>query len=950
MKNIYITTIVLLFISVYSFGQKTLPLNHLIPLDKRVLIDTLDNGLTYYIKENREPQKRAELYLVVKAGSLQETDNQQGLAHFTEHMAFNGTKNFPKNELINYLQKAGVRFGADLNAYTGFDQTVYQLPLPTDDDELFESGFKILSDWAGAITFDDTQIESERGIIIEEERQRGKDVNDRFNKKIIPVLLEGSKYADRIPIGKTEIIQNFDKDTLRAFYNKWYVPHLQGVLAVGDFDKEKIKTYINKYFSNLKSTSTFLKPKEYEIPENIQPKIKIVTDPEFPYSVVSVLYKHPSKTLRTSDDFIDAIKKAAINSMFSARIQELIEKGDAPFLNASASYSSFQGGIGNLDAFSIQVVAKEASKIKLAIEGIMSEVNSMIKFGFKETEWERIKKSFLNSITNSYHEKDKISSKVFINQYLNHFLKGEAIISMDYSYEFYNENLESISLDDLNKMIKNWVSESNQIILLKGAEKDKEILPSELELKEWVNNSNKHIVDYVDDIIDEPLLDIENLNGKIISIKEQKSTKSTEITLENGVRIILKPTDFKNDEILFSGFSLGGVSLSSNNKVAAAKLADNIISSSGVGKFSASQLQKMLSGKTLGVAPYIEMYSEGVKGFSNNNDIETALQLVNLYMTQPRVDSIVFKTLKNNYKVAIEGKSSNPISVFQDTINYVMKGKGAWAKDIDIENLEEINLKDVEQFYKDRFDDASQFTFIFTGSFEKDSLIPLLVKYLGSLPSYNEKEKYRDVGIKPLSGKIEKNVYKGLEDKATVVLLYHDVFKYSEKSTLILGALKTTLENNLLERLREKESGVYSPSVSLSLVQIPNPYYLFSISFNCATDRVNELIEATKEEIQNLKNKGLDEDDLLKFKNQKIRQHQLNLRKNSYWLNYFQSVYIYKKDINQITKFDERIDNLKLNEINKEAIKYLDPKNISQLILNPEIKKEEQKNNVMGSN
>ncbi|MFD0761310.1 M16 family metallopeptidase [Lutibacter aestuarii] len=940
MRNTYLITFILLFISVYTFGQKIIPLNQRIPLDKSVLIDTLDNGLTYYIKENKEPQQRAELYLVVKAGSLQETENQQGLAHFTEHMAFNGTKNFPKNELIDYLQKAGIRFGADLNAYTGFDQTVYQLPLPTDDDELLESGFKILSDWASAITFDDTQIESERGVVIEEERQRGKNVNDRFNKKIIPVLLEGSKYADRIPIGKTEIIQNFDKDTLRAFYNKWYVPHLQGVLVVGDFDKEKIKTYINKYFSKLKSTSTFLKPKKYRIPDNIQPKIKIVTDSEFPYSVISVLYKHPSKTLKTSADLIDAIKKAAINSMFSARIQELIEKGDAPFLNASASYSSFQGGIGDLDAFSIQVVAKEASKIKLAIEGIMSEVNSMIKFGFKETEWERIKKSFLNSITNSYHEKDKISSKVFINQYLNHFLKGESIISMDYSYTFYSDNLELISVNDLNKMVKTWVSESNQIILLKGAEKDKEILPSELELKEWVNNSNNNIIDYVDDIIDEPLLDIENLNGNITSVKEQKQTKSTEIKLVNGVRVILKSTDFKNDEILFSGFSSGGVSLANKNDVASAKLADNIINSSGVGKFSATQLQKMLSGKTLGVTPYIGMYSEGIKGFSNNNDIETTLQLVHLYMTQPRVDSIVFKTLKNNYKVAIEGKSSNPISVFQDTINYVMKGKGAWAKDLDIVDLEKINLKDVEQFYRERFADASQFTFIFTGSFKKDSLIPLIVKYLGSLPSDEENEKYRDVGIKPLSGKIAKNVYKGLEDKATVVLSYHDVFNFSEKNALVLSALKATLENNLLERLREKESGVYSPSVNLSLVQIPRPYYSFSISFNCATNRVDDLIRATKEEIQNLKNKGLDEDDLLKFNNQKIRQHQLNLRKNSYWLNYFQSVVLYKKDINLITKFDERIDNLKIQEINKKAKKYLNPNNITQLVLYPEMLEE----------
>ncbi|GGW82881.1 M16 family metallopeptidase [Salegentibacter mishustinae] len=907
-----------------------------IPLNSDIKIGKLENGLTYYIKENKEPQERAELYLAIKAGSLQENDDQKGLAHFTEHMAFNGTESFPKNELINYLQKAGIRFGADLNAYTGFDRTVYQLPLPTDDEALFESGFKILSEWAGAISFEAEEINNEREVIVEEERQRGKNVSERISKQLLPVLLKDSRYEDRLPIGEVEIIRNFDHQTLKDYYKDWYRPHLQAVIAVGDFDKDKVEALIKENFSDLKTGENPKKPEIYSIPSNKEPLVKIVTDPEYPYTVASLMYKHPGTSVKTDKDFRNSIMRSAVNSMLSARIQETTQAGNAPFLQAGASYGAYQGGMGDLDAFSIQVVAKTPETLEPAVKGIMDEVLKMKTFGFTQSELDRTKLNFKRAVEQSYKEKDKTASKVYVNQILSNFLKGEAVIDMEYSMDFYNKYLDGITLEEVNQMAIEFIRDDNQIILLQAAESSKEQLPDEATLTDWFLNYTGDFEAYQDEISSIPLLDKELSTAGITSKKKIKELDATEITLENGIKVILKSTDFKSDQVLFQAFSPGGYSLATEDLIQSAKIADNLIASSGIGEFNAIQLKKKLAGKSLSLSPYISTYTEGIKGKTSSDDLETLLKLTYLYFTEPRKDSLIFQNLKDNYKVAIEGKSSNPVAVFQDTINTVMRGKGPWALDPEVDDIENFSLDQAYKFYQSRFRDAGDFTFVFVGNFQNQEVIPHLKKYLGSLPSTGSKEKFKDVGIAPIQGKVNKEIKKGLEEKAMVVLTYHDTYKHNQKNNLQLKAIKSALETRLLKRLREKESGVYSPSVGLSIVKIPNPYYTFSISFNSAPDRADELIEATKEEVDRMIEDGPYEEELQKFIAQEKRQKELQLRSNSYWLSYIKGVYSKSIKRDYINQYEDYLDKLKPRNLKNAAKKYLSVDGQAQLILLPQ--------------
>ncbi len=906
-----------------------------IPMDPKVKMGELDNGFTYYIRKNSEPQERAQLYLVIKAGSLQETDEQKGLAHFTEHMAFNGTKSFPKNELIDYLQRAGIRFGADLNAYTSFEETVYQLPLPTDEKELFESGFQILSEWAGDITLDNKEIDNERGVIVAEERQRGKNASERISKQLLPVLLADSKYEKRLPIGDMELIENFDHETLKEFYRNWYRPNLQAVIAVGDFDEEKVEELIKKNFSDLPSSDGKPERSFYNIPENKEPLVKIITDPEFPHTVASVIYKHPTTITTTTEDFRNSIIRSAVNSMLSKRINEKIQSGTATYLKAGASYGPYQGGIADLDAFTLQVVAKEPEQLKEAIEGIMDEVHSMEQYGFTQAEFDRVKKNFMTSVIQSHKEKDKTSSKVYVNQLVKHFTKGQAVIDMDYSLGFYNTYLDGISLEEVNQMADLFVTEKNQIIMVQASQDSKDLLPKEDTLLEWVRNK-REINAYQDDAVEGPLVREKLMGSEVANLVEQAANGTTEIELSNGVTIILKPTDFKNDQVLFSSFSPGGYSLADQGKIHSSKMAATIISSSGLGQYTSSQINKLLAGKSLSVSPYISTYSEGIKGSSSRQDLETALELVYLYFKQPRKDSVQFNRIIERNKVSLEGKSANPVSVFQDTINIVMKGKGPWASALTLEKLEKVSLDEAYNFYQDRFEDASDFTFSFVGNFETDSIIPLLEKYLGSLPSTKREENFKDVGIRPLSGEVAKTVYRGIEDKAVVVLTYHDAYGYDQKNNMQLNMIKSALETKLLKRLREKESGVYSPSVGLSKVKIPSPYYNFSVSFSCAPERVDDLIKATIDEIEKMKKEGPTQDELDKFIAQEKRQKETQSRSNSYWLSYIQNVYQGEVEMDYINNYQAYLEDLNLPDLKESTKNYFNTKNSARLILLPE--------------
>lgn len=908
----------------------------LIPADPDVKIGKLPNGLVYYIKRNTEPKNRAELYLATRIGSLMEDDAQQGLAHFTEHMAFNGTKDFPKNEIINYLQKAGVRFGADLNAYTGFNQTVYQLPIPTDSVQVFKTAFKILANWAGKISMEGADIDNERGVIVEEDRQRGKNAQQRISNQLLPLLLANSRYADRLPIGKVEILNSFTHDKIRSFYHDWYRPDLQAVIAVGDFDIQEVENQIKENFSGLTNPKNPRPRIYYSLPDIAEPMVKVVTDAEQPYNVAQVIYRQKGSVAKTTADFRKNIIVNMINSMFAARIQEITQKGSAPFLFAQGAFGPYQGGMvwGN-DAFTLAAVSKDGASLKAALAAVIAEAERMKQFGFVSSEFEAAKKNVAAANEKRYKEKDKTSSASFVQRYLNHFLEGAAMPSIEYAYTLTQKELNEISLAEVNEVARTFMTSNNQVIIVQAPEKEKGNLPGNDELLATVRNAGKGITAYVDNRIDKPLLEKIPVAGKIVSEEKNDKIGITTVKLSNGIRVVLKPTDFKNDQILFTSFAKGGTSLAGDQDFLSADNA-SMIASSGVGAFNPSQLNKYLAGNTASVHAYISTLYQGFSGSAAPKDLETAFQLIYAYATQPRKDTEIFNKNIADMRVILANKNANPASVYADTVQAILSNYHKREMPLTLSDIEKINLDKAYGFYKDRFADASGQTFIFTGNFEIEKIKPLLLTYLASLPALNRNENFVDHGIYPPKGKISKTVTRGLEDKASVQLFFHGDYTYSAENNIQLDALKAALEIKILERLREKESGVYSPGVSLNYSKYPVGHYYFTISFNCAKANVEKLIAAALDEINAFKQNGATEDDLQKFKSEEQRQDELNLRNNGYWLNYLSTRLQYGDDVNLLLSKKERLNNVTTASSKATALQYLNGEHYIRAVLVPE--------------
>jgi zinc protease len=907
-----------------------------IPADPDVKIGKLPNGLTYYIRKNTEPKKRAELYLANRIGSLMENDDQQGLAHFTEHMAFNGTRDFPKNDIINYLQKAGVRFGADLNAYTGFDQTVYQLPIPTDSTEVFKTGFKILSNWAGRISMDGEEIDRERGVIIEEDRQRGKNAQERMSKQLLPVLLKNSRYANRIPIGKIDLLKTFTHDKIRNFYADWYRPDLQAVIAVGDFDIAEVEQLIIANFSDLKNPVKERERLKYTLPDNKEPLVAIITDPEQQYNVAFAIYKHPATVAKTTADLKKSLMYSMINSMIAARFQEILQKGSAPFLFAQSSYGSFQGGmIAGLNAFQTVVAAKSGKELESAITAAVAETERVAKFGFVQTELDVIKRNIEAGNEKKLKEKDKTASASFVQQYLNNFLTGSPMGSIDFSYAETKKNLAATTLAQVNALAKTLITPDNQILIVQAPEKDKASLPLPATLLAAFNNAGKNITPYIDNAINKPLLAKTPTAGKVTAEKKYEDIDVTEWTLSNGIKVILKPTDFKNDQIAFSSFGKGGTSVANPDDYQSADFS-GIIPQSGVADFNPSQLNKLLAGNTGRAESYIDELYQGFSGSSSPKDIETALKMVYAYATAPRKDMEIYNKNISDYKVTLENKNASPSSVFADTVQAVLSSYNKRNMPTTMADLDKVSLDKAFAFYKDRFADLGEQTFVIVGNFDLATIKPMVETYIASLPALGKKQNFVDIGANPPKGMVSKTVYKGLEDKASVQLYIHGDYDYTSANNIQLEAVKSALENKILERLREKESGVYSPTVGLSVSKFPTSHYYFTISFSCATANVEKLIAATMEEVKNIKKAGATAEDISKFKSEEHRQMELNLRNNSFWLGYLTTRLKYGDDLNQVLTNKQRVDAVTVETSRAAAQQYLNENNFIRLVLMPQ--------------
>lgn len=923
----------------YSYGQKGVTnLKDTLPNDPNVIIGKLDNGLTYYIRKNAKPEKRVELRLAVNAGSVLESKNQLGLAHFTEHMCFNGTKNFPHNELVNFLQKTGVKFGADINAYTSFDETVYMLQMPTDDSTLLQKGMQVLEDWAHQVTFDDKEIDKERGVITEEWRL-GLGADDRMRKKYFPVIFKNSLYADRIPIGDINIIKTFPHDTIRSFYNTWYRPDLQAIAVIGDIDVKKMETYIKAHFGSIKNPIPEKPRIVSDIPDNKDPLISIATDKEATNSMVMIFYKHNAKTTCTVADYKEYLKASLYTEMLNARLKEITDQATSPFIMAQSDYGSFLAR--TKDAFELYGIPKE-NQIEKTFQTMLIENLRVKKYGFTATEMERMKDQMLNDYEKASKEFDKTESNKFASEYVSNFLTKEPIPGAKNEYKLAKKHLPEITLEEINALATKWVTDENMGVVVTAPEKDGIKVPTEQQLLDIIASTKKEeIAAYVDKFKVDPLVKKEDLPGsKLASKTENKELGYTELTLKNGVKIVIKKTDFKNDEILFSGYSLGGTSLYSDQDFFSAYFASSIMDQSGVGNFDNTELEKKLKGKEVELSPYIDDLKEGFTGKCSPKDFETMLQLTYLYCKSPRKDTTAYSSFMSKMKTQIKFLGSNPVYAFIDTLIKTSTSNSPRSIVIPKEKqLDKVSIDELYKVFTERFSNANDFRFFIVGNVDIDSITPILETYLGSLPVKEGTETWKDVNPKFPAGITDIEIKKGTEPKSMVGIILDEKMEWNDKNRLCLRMAKEIISVRLIEVIREQMSGVYSPQIQLSFDKYPTPEFSLMIMFGCSPKNTKKLSSAVFDILKNLETKGPADTNLVKAKETLIREREVDAKTNKFWLNRLESYVYLNDDVSLITDYESKVNEITAKDVQEFAAKYFKPDHYVRVVLKPEKKK-----------
>jgi zinc protease len=934
-KKFFLFSLTLLF--TFSFLYSQYNPKDVIPLDPSIKTGKLPNGLTYFIKQNAKPEKRAELRLVVNAGSICEDDDQKGLAHFCEHMAFNGTESFPKNELVDFVELIGMQFGADLNAYTGFDQTVYMLQVPTDKEGLLAKGLNVLEEWGHKVSYKDEDIDKERGVILEEWRL-GKGAEDRIWKKELPIRFYNSKYAQRDVIGDTAIILNAPYSAFKRFYKEWYRPNNMAVIAVGDFNVDEVEKLIIEKFSKLSNPEKYRQRIVENVPDNPSILTSVLSDKELTYPQISVIYKHPYLDKDTYEDLKRGITDRLISSIFQERISEYKNKPNPPFLFAYCDYSDY---VGNKDAFQVAAYAN-ITDVMNSYKVLLTELFKAKQSGFIESEFSRAKDELIRQLEKAVAEKDKTESRQHADMLIYHFLNHYSVVAPEEELRLTKLYLDKITLNDINQRLPKLVKDDNAIILLEIPEKEGVKIPTNDDvLAIYKEYSTKQYEAAKDNTPTKPLFSKTLTPGKIVSTKENPKLNYTELKLSNGATVILKNTDFKNDEVLFRAFSPGGLSLlTSDDNVANAKMANEILDRSGLDEFDKSQLNKLLTGKIANVYSYISFLEEGLNGNSSTKDLETLFQLINLKFTAPRFDSEAFQAALDDYKNSIEQMKNSPERVFSDSVYSILYNYNKKILPLRVEDLKKVDHKKAFEYYKERFKDAGDFTFIFVGSFDTKEMKNLIEKYIASLPTNQIKEKWVDTKTRRKREPLEKTVNKGIEYKSYVELTSTGDFDYNANNLLALKALNEVINMRLREVIREEKGGTYGAYASLQSVKYPQPEYYFAVFWGCSPDRVNELTSDVIALLKELKEKPVEDKYIQKVHELLKRENETDIKTNRFWISTFRNAYFYNEDFSYLLDYNNMVDKIDANSIKDAANKYISEDKLQKFYLFPESKKD----------
>ena len=907
-----------------------------LPLDPKVKIGKLENGLTYYIRQNKKPEQKVELRLVLNAGAINEDDDQRGLAHMAEHMAFNGTTNFKKNDIVSFLQDIGVGFGNDLNAYTSFDETVYMLPIPVDKPGNLEKGFQVLEDWAHNVTYVDADIEGERSIILEESRL-GKGANDRMFKKIYPQLFAGSKYGDRLPIGLDSIIKNFKNDVIRRYYKDWYRPNLMAVVVVGDIEPAKAEEMIRKHFSSLKNPEKERSREYADVPPYKKAEAAVVTDKEATSYNIGIFYPaYKSNASATVGDYREDLIEQMYTSMLNQRLQELTQKENPPFIFANSNFQTFARGYKAFNLFA----GTGTGDVNNGLNAIGEEIERVKRFGFTAPELERAKKNTLTNYEKAYNNRDKTESENYVQEYVNHFLEQEPSPGIAKEFEYVKALLPGISIDEVNSLSKKFKDEKNRFVFVLGPEpKPNQKLPEEKDLLAILEAKEKaDIKPYEEKVIATALITTQPKAGKIIGQTKNAVLNTTELKLSNGVTVTLKPTDFKDDQIVMGATRAGG----KNNYGLAdkynAEYATALVSTMGIGEFTPTDLKKALAGKSVSVNPVFTPTSEGVRGNSTVKDLESLFQLTYLYFTNPRKDTALFNSFVQKNKSQYANLSANPQAAFIDTMYKTLFNNNPLAPVAvpKSEYYEKINLDRSYAIYKERFGDANGMNFVFVGSFKESEIIPLVEKYLASLPATTKKFTFADNKVRPVSGKKTLTVNKGKEEKSLILAFYTGELPYTEDLDLKMQALSEVLNIRIIEELREKVQGIYGGGTFSELEKYPYANYSFVLQLPCGPEKVDTLLKVVNKEFDMLVKTGPEQSYLDKVKKQWIEEYKTNIKENNTWLTQILDYKLKGGDPKRFIDFEKYVQQLTVKDVQQAAKLVLAGKNQFTAVLMPE--------------
>jgi zinc protease len=905
-----------------------------LPIDPAVTMKKLPNGLTYYIRQNKKPENRAQFHLAVNAGSILETEKTQGLAHFLEHMAFNGTKNFAKHEIVDFLERTGMAFGADLNAYTSFDETVYRLEVPMDKPEVVKRAMQVLEDWAHNISFEAEEIEKERGVVIEEWRS-GRGAAGRLRDKQFPVLFHQSLYAERLPIGKPSTVSTVTRQDFLEFYRQWYRPDLMAVVAVGDFDVKQMEALIIEHFSKLKNPTDAPKRPMPLVPDHPGTLFSIETDPELSSTMVQIACKHAYSPDNSAADYRRDLVESIYSRMLNQRLSERVQEANPPYLGA---------GVGKSHMVRVKDMASQRATVKegLYAEGLKAllvESRRAQRDGFTAAEFERAKTVMLRGFERAYEERDKTESGSYAREYIAHFLEDEPIPGIAEEVRMARKFLSEITLAEVNRVGDKWITDTNRVILFSAPQKAEKKPPTQAEILAVIKEAESvEIAAYSDGVSDAPLIAKAPTAGKIVSETRHPEVDVTEWVLSNGIRVLLKPTTFKNDQVLVNAFSPGGHSLVSDKDYISAAMASGILSQSGLGDYDLIRLRKKLAGKVASVGASISEQSEQMSGAASPKDLETWFQLMHLWFTAPRADEQAFQSYVTRLKVGLENRDRNPAVLFGDAIAKALYGDHPRHRPMTLELLKELDRETALRVYRERFANAGDFTFVFVGAFKMEDLRPLVQTYLASLPQLDRQERGRFVGDEPKRGKVNVEVKKGLEAKSTVRLSFYGDAKWSLDERYALRGALDVLRIRLREVMREDKGGVYGVSLSGDIDRDPKQTFSTTISFVCNPDNVTNLTQAALEEINNLQRDGPSAENLEKVRETHLRNYERSLKEDSFWLNNLSYYREHGLPLEGVLKLPERAKALTPEKVRDAARKYFSSDNMLNARLLPEAK------------